>query len=298
MRSAYRPLGNSIPLPLTNHEPLPHVLGGECKGAETTLPDAEISSGGDHAIDRLLAPLVEQARRPTSRLRFSAVGEFHHGSCRYRLPRFVFRGPAGGGATIRLALFAAIHGDEPEGAVALRDFLLELVHAPPLAQGYEIYAYPVCNPSGFEDGTRGSRAGYDLNREFWRGSNQPEVYYLERELGVHQFAGLVALHSDDAAQGVCAFVRGATLTEALAKPVLAAAAQFLPLASGEGVDGLISPRDEGVLSNPAELKPLPFEIIFKTPRSFPADQQAAAATAMLGALLRAYRPFIAYGQDL
>ena len=232
------------------------------------------------------------------------MGEFHHGTCRYRLPRFVFQGPPGGGGTIRLGLFAAIHGDEPEGAMALRDFLHGLAREPQLAQGYEIYAYPVCNPSGFEDNTRVSRAGCDLNREFWRGSKEPEVYYLDRELGVHQFAGLVALHSDDTSEGAYAFVRGATLTEALAKPALAAAERFLPLASGEIIDGfparngLIAQCYDGVLSNPAELKPLPFEIIFETPQTFPAEQQVAAATAALGAVLREYRQFIAYGQNL
>ena len=267
-------------------------------------PNTELPNDRNNAVDRLLAPLVEQASQPDSRLRYSPLGEFRHGSCRYRLPRFVFQGPPGGGGAIRLGIFAAIHGDEPEGAVALRDFLLQLVADPKLAQGYEIYAYPVCNPSGLEDGTRHSRAGCDLNREFWHGSAQPEVYYLERELGVHQFAGLVALHSDDTAEGAYAFVRGATLTKALAEPVLAAAAKFLPLASGEIIDGfparsgLISQCYEGVLSNPSELKPLPFEIIFETPQTFPIDRQISAAKAAMGAILREYRQFIAYGQNL
>ena len=305
MRSVYRSLASrSIPRPLTAAEPLPWLFGGECKGPETMLPSATMADKRDNAVDHLLAPLVEEASRAGSRLRYSPVGDFHHGTCRYRLPRFVFQGPPGGGATIRLGLFAAIHGDEPEGAAALRDFLLGLVREPGLAQGYEIYAYPVCNPSGLEDNTRASRAGYDLNREFWRGSQQPEVYYLERELGVLQFAGLVALHSDDTTAGAYAFVRGATLTEALAKPALAAATEFLPLACGETIDGfpacngLISLCYEGVLSNPAELHPLPFEIIFETPQTFPADRQVAAATAALGAILREYRQFIAYGDNL
>ena len=258
----------------------------------------------ENPVDALLAPLVERASRPGSRLRYSPVGEFHHGACHYRLARFVFQGPPGGGNPIRLGLFAAIHGDEPEGAVALRDFLLQLDDEPARAQGYELYAYPVCNPTGLEDNTRHSRAGRDLNREFWHGSSQPEVYFLERELGVHQFTGLVALHSDDTADGAYAFVRGATLTEALAKPALTAAARFVPLAGGEIIDGfparsgLISQCYEGVLSNPAELKPLPFEIIFETPQSFPAPRQTAAAAAALDAILREYRQFLAYGQDL
>ena len=261
-------------------------------------------AASENPVDRLLAPLIERAMRAGSRLRYAPVGPFQHGNCQYRLARFVFQGPPGGGHPIRLGLFGAIHGDEPEGAMALRDFLLQLDDEPSLAQGYELYAYPVCNPSGLEDGTRSSRSGKDLNREFWRGSPEPEVYFLERELGVHQFAGLVALHSDDTADGVYAFVRGATLTEALAKPALSAAARFLPLACGEVIDGfparasLISQCYEGVLSNPAELQPLPFEIIFETPQTQPIPQQTAATVAALGAILHEYRQFIAYGQNL
>ncbi len=201
-------------------------------------------------------------------------------------------------------MFAAIHGDEPEGTLALCEFLLQLVENPADAKGYELSVYPVCNPTGFEDGTRHSRAGFDLNREFWKGGNQPEVYLLERELGVLQFAGLVALHSDDTTAGTYAYVRGATLTEALAKPALAAAAHFLPAATGETIDGfpaqngLISQCYEGVLSNPAELSPLPFEIIFETPQLAPVEHQVSAAVAALRAILREYRQFLAYAQDL
>ena len=130
------------------------------------------------------------------------------------------------------------------------------------------------------------------------------MYFLERELGVLQFAGLVALHSDDTTHGAYAFVRGATLTEALAKPALAAAARFLPVARGAVIDGfparggLISECYEGVLSNPAELGPLPFEIIFETPGKVLAARQTVAATAALLTILRQYRQFLAYGQDL
>ena len=99
-------------------------------------------------------------------------------------------------------------------------------------------------------------------------------------------------------------MRGATLTEALAKPALAAAARFVPVANGETIDGfparagLIAECYEGVLSHPAEFDPLPFEIIFETPQTVPAHRQTAAATAALLAILREYRQFLAYGQDL
>ncbi len=303
MRSVYQPVTPGIPRPLTTTAPVAWPLGGDCAGTVSSRP---VSSPipGKRSIDRLLAPLIERAERKNSPLHYSPVGEFHHGRCRYRLPRFVFRGPSGGGHPIRLGLFAAIHGDEPEGAVALRDFLLRLDDEPALALGYELYAYPVCNPSGLEDRTRHSRAGLDLNREFWRGSKQPEIYFLERELGVHQFSGLIALHGDDTAGGAYAFVRGATLTEALAKPALKAAAAFLPLACGEIIDGfparggLIRQCHEGVLSDPAELDPPPFEIVFATPRALPPARQVAGSVAALEAILREYRGFLAYGQNL
>lgn len=283
----------------------PAILGLPPSSIKPKTPLAHTPmTAQESPADALLKPLIERARRPGSRLHHTSLGDFSHGSRRYHLPRFVFLGPPGGGPTIRLGFFAAIHGDEPEGAQALCDFLLQLDAEPALAQGYELYAYPVCNPTGLEDNTRHSRAGLDLNREFWRSSKQPEVYYLERELGVLQFAGLIALHSDDTTDGAYAFVRGATLTEALAKPALRAAAAHLPLASGEVIDGfpardgLIAQCYEGVLSNPAELSPLPFEIIFETPQTLPRERQTAGAVAALEAILWEYRQFIAYGQDL
>ena len=303
MRSTYQTRVTHQPRVPSAGEPLPLPFGGDCggrprRGAPAAIPDA-------WPIGQLLAPLADRARDPGSALRYSPVGEFHHGNCRYRLPRFVFRGAPGGGDPIRLGLFAAIHGDEPETALALRDFLLTLDAEPSRAEGYELYAYPVCNPSGFEDRTCHSRAGLDLNREFWKGSAQPEVYYLERELGVLGFHGLVALHADDTADGCYAYVRGATLTEALARPALAAAAAFLPLAQGTTIDGfpardgVITRCPEGVLSNPGELgAPTPFEIIFETPGKAPAPAQAAAAVAALQSVLREYRPLLAYGQNL
>lgn len=255
-------------------------------------------------MERLLAPLHARTRASGSLLHYAPVGAFHHGTQRYELPQFLFCGPAGGGNPIRLGLFAAIHGDEPETAAALRDFLLALDDRPELAQGYELRAYPVCNPSGFEDGTRHSRARLDLNREFWRGSSQPEVCFLERELGMRQFAGLVALHADDTSEGAYAFVRAATLTEHLAKPALAAAGAHLPLASGEIIDGfpaqagLVKECYEGILSTPTDLHPMPFEIIFETPGLAPAEKQIAGAVAALHAILHEYREMMAYGQDL
>jgi len=241
----------------------------------------------------------------SNHLFYSEIGSFRHSVKNYVLPRFVFLGPGSDDEPVRIGIFAAIHGDEPETALAAVEFLRRLVKNPERGRGYQVFVYPICNPTGVEDGTRNSRSGRDLNREFWTGSKQPEIYYLERELGVLAFQGVVSLHADDTTDGVYAFVRGATLTEALARPAIAAAEKFLPRAPGDVIDNFPA-RDalihhhcyEGVLCNPAELHPAPFEIIFETPALSPPHLQVEAAAAALDAILEEYRPFLSIQQNL
>lgn len=259
--------------------------------------------GNHHVFNRVEELRALAASSPY--LRYSEVGHFRHGQQGYTLPRFAFHGPGAEEDPVKIGIFAAIHGDEQETAIAAIEFLERLHADPRRAHGYQLYVYPVCNPSGVEDGTRFSRSGVDLNREFWRGSAEPEVYYLERELGVLSFQGVVALHADDTTHGVYAYVRGATLTEALARPALEAAERFLPRAketiidSFPAKDALIHQHCfEGVLSNPAELHPAPFEIIFETPQKFPFDLQVEAAVAALDRILEEYRPFLSIAQNL
>ena len=252
--------------------------------------------------------MMEELRREavgSEHLSYSEIGKFRHGGEVHAIPRFVFTGPGLLEEPVRIGIFAAIHGDEPETAHAALEFLRRLLKEPERARGYQLYVYPVCNPTGIEDGTRHSRSGVDLNREFWKGSKEPEVYYLERELGVLLFQGVIALHADDTTPGVYAYVRGATLTEALARPALEAAEAFLPRAVGPIIDGFAAQDAliqhqcfEGVLSNPAELHPAPFELIFETPQQSHAALQVEAAVAALDRILLEYRPFLAFGQDL
>lgn len=259
------------------------------------LPQPRRARGGASRWEELLEPLLERTAGDP-RLRYRELGEFRHGGQSFVLPRFALRGPAGGGDLIRLGIFAGIHGDEPAGVLAVLAFIQDLLARPEAMTGYELLLYPLSNPSGFEDGTRHSRSGADLNREFWRGSLEPEIYLLERELGVHQFHGLVALHADDTSDGAYAFVRGATLTEALALPALAAASRHLPLATRPVIDGFAAERGiirgdcyQGVLSDPRELHPVPFEIIFETPGLADEEAQVEATVAALHAILTEYR---------
>ena len=222
----------------------------------------------------------------------------------YYLPRYLFIGPKSGGDPIRVGLFAGIHGDEPEGVYALIRFLGLLEGEPELASGYCLFIYPICNPTGFEDGTRHSRRGKDLNREFWSGSREPEVRLLQSELVAHAFDGIINLHTDDTSHGFYGFAHGATLTQNLLEPALQAAAEFLPLNSNEVIDGfpaqngIIHKGYEGIMSAPPKVRPRPFEIVLESPLAAPTYLKEAAFVAALRTILIRYREFIAYAPNL
>jgi murein peptide amidase A len=223
---------------------------------------------------------------------------------RSALDRFIFEGPHGGGDPIRIGFFAGIHGDERTGADALLHLAETLVTNPRIAEGYNLHFYPVCNPTGFDAGTRLSRSGRDLNREFWRDSCEPEVMLLEREIHERRFHGLVSLHSDDTSDGIYGFVRGAVLTRSLLEPALRAAEKILPRNEKAIIDGfpaergIISECYEGILTSPPKLENSPFEIIFETPHHAPADAQVQAFVVAILSILAEYRKFIAFAADL
>jgi hypothetical protein len=251
----------------------------------------------------LLGPLFELAEQ-CPEIIGSMAGTFSVQNVRYGIPRFVFVGPQTEIQPIRLALFAGVHGDEPAGCDALVRFLVELVETPEVAIGYDLVVYPVCNPTGFEDGTRNNRNGVDLNREFWRSSIHPEVRILEAELRSHKFDGLITLHSDDTCEGIYGYAHGRLLNEELLRPALRACEGIIGRDCRTMIDGFAATesilRDcfPGVLSAPPEQDPRPFDIIFETPALAPYDNQVEATAVALKAVLREYRRFIAFGQGL
>src|SRR5213593_693287 len=77
------------------------------------------------SVERLLSPLDEIAEQSRHFLSKS-FGCFESSGHRYSLPRYIYLGPKGGGDTLRLGIFAGVHGDEPEGALALTRFVTAL----------------------------------------------------------------------------------------------------------------------------------------------------------------------------
>ena len=255
------------------------------------------------SVARLLEPLDRIAANcprilSTQHAFFESDGE------RYSIPRHLFVGDPGGGDLMKVALFATIHGDEPEGAVAMARFLEQLSRQPGLASGYAVFLYPLCNPTGFQDDTRAARSGRDLNREFWRDSDQPEVRFLESEIRANAFDGIVTLHSDDTSDGLYGFVRGAVLSEHLLEPALREANRFLPRNRRDVIDGfaaresIIRAGYPGMLQSAPGTTKLPFEITFETPQRAPLDRQVAALVAALGSILNGYRGLQAIAQGI
>jgi len=255
------------------------------------------------SIAALVAPLDQIAVHSPNlvanhEVKFDVDGET------YDLPRYLFVGPNGGDTPIRVGIFAGVHGDEPEGAHAVVQFIKLLEAKPELAAGYYLSFYPVCNPTGFEDGTRFSRSGRDLNREFWNNSDQPEVRLLQAELISRSFQGIISLHTDDTSDGFYGFAHGATLTKHLLEPALQAAEKLLARNDNRIIDGfrarngVITDSYEGILSAPPKIRPRPFEIILETPAAPPEYQKQAAFVASLQTILTEYRKFIAYAPNL
>jgi murein peptide amidase A len=259
-------------------------------------PQPEAEHGG-RSLQRLIGPLTGLPG-----VHFESIGSFPSGSRQYSLPRFTFRGP-NSGDPIRIGIFAAIHGDEPAGALAAAKFLAQAAHEPGVAENFLLQIYPLCNPTGFEDNTRHSRRGKDLNREFWKASAEPEIEILERELRTQRFSGIIQLHADDTSDGIYGFVRGHTLTENLLRPALLEAGKILPRNANATIDGFAA-RDgiiyqsyEGILAAPMQSEP-PFEIIFETPHHAPMELQVEALVAAVRTILAEYRRLISFAANL
>jgi len=149
------------------------------------------SAAARRCCEQMLRPFWEAVE--TGLLESGSLGGFLAGGRGYEIHRFTLFGAADGNTTVRIGLFATIHGDEPQGAAALVELAKVARAKPEMFRGYEVQLYPLCNPTGYEDGTRHSRRGEDLNRHFWRGSSEPEVAILEREITEKKFHGIVSL---------------------------------------------------------------------------------------------------------
>lgn len=254
-------------------------------------------------IRPLLRPLDELARG--SEVLFSAPLSYTDTrGLPVALPRYLFAGPGDRQSYLRVGIFAGVHGDEESGVLAAVEFLERLHAKPELARGYELFVYPVCNPGGYVEGTRWTRSGVDMNRQFWTGSAEVEVKLLEAQLQKLKFDGLIALHSDDTSEGIYGFVKGHELTRHVLEPALEAAGEILPRNFDKSIDnfeannGIIERGYEGVLSAPPEQAPKPFEVVFETPHLANLEKQIEANIVAVQTILDRFKVLISEGQGI
>lgn len=219
------------------------------------------------------------------------------------IPKIVRR-PSRPGFGIKVGIFAGLHGDEEAGTLAAHELAEWAEGQPEELRDFELHLYPVCNPTGCAARTRHSHRDLDLNREFWTGSAEPEVRYLEEQLRAERYDGIVALHSDDTSEGCYGFVSGSLLSHHLLEPALAAAHPVLPRNHDDVIDGFPAERGiikegyPGVLCAPPEQHPRPLEIVFETPALAPLDLQVRATTIAVKTILAEYRQLQAYAANL
>ena len=253
------------------------------------VPESPLQSLRD-----LLLPLLQLVSE-SDVLRADSLGYLRSGGDLFFLPRFVFQRTHRVKPRIKVGIFAGLHGDEPGSIFGLIELIRALDAHPPVGREYQLWLYPVCNPSGYADGTRESRGGRDLNREFWKNSAEPEVQLLERELREHRFNGIISLHCDDHSDGLRGSVEGTSMSQYLLKPALAAAERALasiaaPRINGfHALNGTIASREDGAFQAPPEQKTAPFEIVLEVPRRAPLQLQAHAFLFALHEILATYR---------
>jgi hypothetical protein len=255
------------------------------------------------SVRGLLAPLEEISAK-SDRLFGAHLAYADPRGSQGTIPRFLFAGPGDRGNFLRVGIFAGVHGDEASGVDAAVELLRRLHDDPQPALGYELFVYPVCNPWGFERNARWLKSGADMNREFWRGSEETEVLVLEGQLMKLAFDGIVSLHGDDTSSGLYGFVKGHQLTRHVLEPSLDAASKYLPRNFDRSIDnfqaneGIILDGYTGILGAPPIQKPRPFEIVFETPNHAPADLQIEAHIAAILTMLGSFRSMIAQAQNI
>lgn len=186
------------------------------------------------------------------------------------VPKLVCK-PSHGFDTFKIGIFAGLHGDEEAGVEAAYKLVHWAWNDPAELQDYELHIFPSCNPSERRLASRHSVSGVDLDRQFWNGSEEPEVRYLETELRRERYDALVALHSDSDSGCIYGYVSGAVLSENVLAPALQAASAVLPVDNNAVIDGfsakngIIRDGYDGVLSAPPEQQPRPLEIVLETP---------------------------------
>jgi protein MpaA len=186
-------------------------------------------------------------------------------------------------APLRVGIFTGLRGNL-EGGLAVLSFLESLRERAWRAAGYELWLYPLCNPTGHEDARETNRRDAPLHGDFWRGSKEPEVMLLEHELRERAFHGVIVLHTEDSGRGQFTGSATGAYAERLLNSGLTASRSVLR------TDAAKVPWPPGALSAPPA-RPQAFSLRLGTPLQVPMQSRIAALDAALGAVLASARHY-------
>ena len=96
-----------------------------------------------------------------------------------------------------ILITAGIHGDEPSGVYACREFIES--YSKEYLQQFRFTIYPCCNQSGFANDNRFNLNGIDLNRDFTEMPITDEVIAIQKSLrdGPSNYLFVMDLHEDN-----------------------------------------------------------------------------------------------------
>jgi protein MpaA len=216
--------------------------------------------------------------------RAGTAGHFFVGNAICHLPRFLYRDPDHG-RRVKIGIFTGLRGNL-EGGLALLQFLQSLEEDSWRAAGYELWLYPLCNPTAHEDRAGTNRRGASLDSDFWKDSAEPEIMLLERELVEQRFDAVITLHTDGRFAQMTGSAIGGTIASRLLESGLALAGFVVDEQSLE------LPWPEGALSvlpGPRRVRP---NLRFGVPRSIPMRTRITALDVAVGAVLASARHYL------
>jgi len=262
--------------------------------------------GSPETLERHLAPpfrsdwnrLMEAARR-CDHLTLRSVGAFRACDGVFEVPRALFTGPKSGGDPIRLALFAGLGGDDRLAREAAVSTLLSLCRHPSQATGVELYTYPVPDPASLRGVPDPGIAARNLASDFWCGSDDPAVYFLERELGVFRFHGVIVLGSVPRSGGLGLHLDSLVLRSLLQGPLERSAARFLSPGDLPDPGAAVCVGDSAArLVDSPELPTRAFGMTLCLPAAAGADSVCQAVAAVLQTLIEHYGAILPLGRDI
>ncbi|HEY0793440.1 MAG TPA: hypothetical protein VGD78_20425 [Chthoniobacterales bacterium] len=206
-------------------------------------------------------------------------------------PNFVLIGPRGRGMPIRVALIAGLTPEDVVATTALAKFLVELDLAPLLAKDVALFGYPRANPLPRMPGRR-------FAEDFWHGSDDPAVRFIEHELTGNGFDAVIFLQGNQPISGFQIRTCSRVMATEIVWPAIELAQRFVPLAPEPVRLWPAFSATANSIFDTRHLRPRPFCLSLCTPRSQSVANQISAMVFAAKQILQHYRAAVGHAGRL